>query len=173
MRADEGTLGSGRRRFSPDVAEQPDIAGQADQVVDGVLPAPGHQLLASEAGIGTPPDADLGPTLAQLAHDARDLLNRAGGRVDVGGPQLGAQQVIAAEDIERQAAVVVAVEEPALLVAVQRIVAAAASWPRPLRGWSRRLLARPASRSSTTSSGGAACAPMNNSTNSRSIAFPS
>lgn len=106
------------------MADQPNIAGQAEQVVDGVGFAPGHQLLTGEAGIGAQHDADLGPTLTQLAHDALDLLNRAGGRVDVGGPQLGAQKVIAAEDVERQVAVVavVAVEEPPLLVAVQGIV---------------------------------------------------
>ena len=39
-------------------------------------------------------------------------------------PQLGAQQMLAAEDVQRQIAViiVVAVEEPPFLVAVQRIV---------------------------------------------------
>ena len=41
-----------------------------------------------------------------------------------GAPQLGRQQMPAAEHVERQiaVAVVIAVEEPALLVAVQRIV---------------------------------------------------
>ena len=42
----------------------------------------------------------------------------------VGAPQLGEQQMAAAEHVERQIAVaiVIAVEEPPLLLAVQRIV---------------------------------------------------
>ena len=54
----------------------------------------------------------------------RHLLDGAGRGVDVGAPELGRQQVPAAEDIKRQVAVavVVAVEEPPLLVAVQRVV---------------------------------------------------
>jgi hypothetical protein len=53
-----------------------------------------------------------------------DLLHRASGSVDVGPPELGRQQVPAAEDVERQVAVgvVVAVKEPTLLVPVQRHV---------------------------------------------------
>ena len=56
--------------------------------------------------------------------DARDLLHGAGRGVDVGAAELGRQQVPAAEDVERQVAVgvVVAVEEAALLVPVQRDV---------------------------------------------------
>ncbi len=53
-----------------------------------------------------------------------DLLDRAGGGIDVGAPQLRRQQMAAAEDVQRQiaVAVVVAVEEAAFLMAVQRIV---------------------------------------------------
>jgi ABC transporter substrate binding protein len=53
------------------------------------------------------------------------LLDRAGRRIHVGAPQLGdQQQVTAAEHVERQiaVAVVVAVEEPPLLLAVQWII---------------------------------------------------
>ena len=44
--------------------------------------------------------------------------------VDVAGPQVGHQQLVAAEDVQRQEAVmiVVAVEEAALLVAVDGVV---------------------------------------------------
>ena len=54
----------------------------------------------------------------------RDLVDRAGGPVDVGGAQLGAEQEPAAEDVERQVAiaVVVAMEEPTFLLAVDRVV---------------------------------------------------
>ena len=53
-----------------------------------------------------------------------DLLLGSGRRVDVGAAQLGRQQVATAKDIQWQVtiAIVVAVEEAALLVAVQRIV---------------------------------------------------
>ena len=67
---------------------------------------------------------DLRPARADLADDPGDFLHRPGAAVDVGGPQLGRQQMTAAEDVERQiaVAVVIAVEEPAFLMAVQRIV---------------------------------------------------
>ena len=52
------------------------------------------------------------------------MLHRPGAGVDVRGPQPGAEQVVAAEDVQRQVAValVVAVEEAAELVAVDRVV---------------------------------------------------
>jgi hypothetical protein len=52
------------------------------------------------------------------------LLDRAGCRVDRRAPQLGGQQMAAAEHVERQVAVavVITVEEPPLLLAVQRII---------------------------------------------------
>src|SRR4051794_27543317 len=53
-----------------------------------------------------------------------DLLDCAGAAVDVGAPQLGAEEMTAAEDVERQVAiaVVVAMEEAALLMPVQRVI---------------------------------------------------
>jgi hypothetical protein len=44
--------------------------------------------------------------------------------IDVAGPQVGTEQVLAAEDVERQEAVVVvvSVEEPVFLVAVDQVV---------------------------------------------------
>ena len=55
---------------------------------------------------------------------ARHLVLGAGGGVDVRAPELRRQEMPAAEDVEREItpAVVVAVEEPALLVAVQGVV---------------------------------------------------
>ena len=65
-----------------------------------------------------------GQAAADLANDAGHLLDGTGGGIDVGAPQLRRQQVAAAEHVKRQVAVavVVAVEEPPLLVAVQRVV---------------------------------------------------
>ena len=55
---------------------------------------------------------------------ARDFLNRAGAGVDVRRPELGREQMPAAEHVKRQVAVaiIVAVEEAAFLIAVQRVV---------------------------------------------------
>ena len=66
----------------------------------------------------------LGQRVRIWRDDARDLLDRPGASVDVRRPELGRQQMPAAEHVERQVAVavVVAVEEPAFLMAVQRIV---------------------------------------------------
>ena len=64
------------------------------------------------------------PACANLRHHAGDLFDGAGGPVDIGRPQLGGQQMTAAEDVQRQVAIaiIVAVEEPPFLVPVQRIV---------------------------------------------------
>ena len=65
-----------------------------------------------------------GQRLRNLRDDARDFLNRAGAGVDVRRPELGRQQMPAAEHVKRQVAVaiIVAVEEAAFLIAVQRVV---------------------------------------------------
>ena len=58
------------------------------------------------------------------ADDPRDLLDRAGAAVDVRRPEPGRQQMPPAEHIQGQIAVaiVIAVKEPPLLMAVQRII---------------------------------------------------
>src|SRR6185503_8436855 len=72
------------------------------------------------------PQHDLHPWPARpdLTDDALDLLHRPGAGVDVGAAQLGGQEMPAAEDVERQVAVaiVVAVKEAALLMAMDRVV---------------------------------------------------
>jgi hypothetical protein len=115
-------LGPGERDV--DVLDQPGIARQAEQEVDAVLLAPGHQRLPREAAVAAQHDAHPRPAGADLADDARYLLDRAGRGVDVRAPELRRQQVAAAEDVERQVAVavVVAMKEPPLLMPVDRIV---------------------------------------------------
>ena len=85
--------------------DQARIAGQAEDEVDPVGLAPGHQRLAGEAAVGAEQDADPRPAGADPADDARDLLDGPGRGVDVGAAELGRQQVPAAEDVERQVAV--------------------------------------------------------------------
>src|ERR1700728_2172228 len=122
--AGRGGLRFGLKEFDRDLLDEPRIARQAEHEVHPVVFAPGHQRFAGEPGIGAQKNARPGPARPDLRDDPRDLLDRAGAAIDVRPPQLGRQQMPAAEHIQRQVAVtvVVAVEEPALLVAVQRVV---------------------------------------------------
>ena len=108
------------QEFDGDLPDEPRVARQAEHEVDPVLFAPGHQHLAGEAGIAAQQNARPRPAAPDLGDDARDLLDRAGDAVDVRPPELGRQEMPAAEYVERHVAVaiVVAVEEPALLMAV-------------------------------------------------------
>ena len=114
----------GLRQFDVDFVDEPRVAGEAEHEVDPVLFAPCHQCFAREPGIGAQQDARPGPARPDLRDDPRDLLLRARAAVDVRRPELGRQQMPAAEHIERQVAVaiVIAVKEPAFLMAVQRVV---------------------------------------------------
>ena len=64
------------------------------------------------------------PPGADLCDDASNLLLGAIGGILVGSPELGGEQVPATEDVQRQVtvAVVVAVEMPTLLLAIDGIV---------------------------------------------------
>ena len=86
--------------------------------------APSHQVIPCKAAVGAQQDTYPRPPTPNLRDDACYLLDRAGRRVQVGTPQLGDEQMAAAEHVERQVAVaiVIAVEEPPLLLAVQRII---------------------------------------------------
>jgi hypothetical protein len=114
----------GLMHLPPDDALQALIAGQPDDVIDAVILAPGQQRLAAEAGIGSEHDFHFGPALAQLPHDARDLLDRTGSRILVGRSEAGAQQLITGENIMRQiaVAVVIAMEEALRLMTIERDV---------------------------------------------------
>ena len=107
-----------------DLGDQPLVLLQAEQEVHAVRLAPSHQLLARKARCRRATGCAPAASGADLRDDPRHLLHRTRRRVDVGAPQLGHQQMTAAEHVERQiaVAVVIAVEEPPLLLAVQRIV---------------------------------------------------
>ena len=64
------------------------------------------------------------PAGADLPDDPLDRLDAARAGIDVGGPQLGEQKMPPAEYVKRQIAIaiVIAVEEAALLMSVQRVV---------------------------------------------------
>ena len=115
-------LDSGEIGF--ELGDKPLVPGEAEQIIDAICLAPSHQLLAGKAGIGAQEDACLRPGGADLSDDAGDLRRRAGRSIDVRRPQLRSQEMSTAKYIERQVtiAVVIAVEEAALLIAVQGIV---------------------------------------------------
>jgi hypothetical protein len=117
-------LDLGQGEFARDLVDQARVAGQAEEVVDPMSLAPGHQRLAGEARVGAQDDLHFRPAGAGLRNDPFDLLDGAGAGVDVRPPELGGQQLIAAEDVKRQIAVtaIVAVKEAPFLAAVQRIV---------------------------------------------------
>jgi DDE family transposase len=97
---------------------------EAQQEMHAVRFAPRHQIVAGEARIGAHQDANPGPAAANLGNDARHRLDRAVRRIQARAPQLGVQQMASAEHVKRQiaVAVVIAMEEPALLLAMHRIV---------------------------------------------------
>ena len=117
-------LGGDEIKLGRDLGGEPLVARQSEQKIDPVGLAPGHQVLPREAAVGAQQDARARPAGADAGDDTRHLLDRAGGRIQVGAPQLGEEQMAAAEHVERQiaVAVVIAVEEPPLLLAVQRII---------------------------------------------------
>ena len=58
-----------------DLLDQPGVARQAEQVVDAVLLAPGHQRLPRKAAVAAQHDPHPRPAGADLADDARHLLD--------------------------------------------------------------------------------------------------
>jgi hypothetical protein len=118
--AGRGGLRLGLKEFDGDLLDEPRIARQAEHDAHPVLFAPRHQRFAGEPGIGAQQDARPGPARPDLTDDPGHLLDRARAAVDVRWPELGRQQMLAAEHIERQIAVAIAMKEPAFL-AVQRI----------------------------------------------------
>jgi len=122
--AGRGRLRLGLKEFGGDLRDKPRVARQAEHEVDPVLFAPGHQRLAGEPGVGAQQDARSRPARPYLRDDPRDVLDRPGAAIDVRRPELGRQQMPAAEHIERQVAVaiVIAVEEPTLLMTMQRVI---------------------------------------------------
>ncbi len=105
-------------------AHQTAVARQTQHIADIVRLTPVHQPLAAKSRVATDVDARPRPALPDPPNNALELLLTPRRRVDVRRPQPRAQQMLAAEDVQRQVAVVavVAVEEAALLLAVQRVV---------------------------------------------------
>jgi hypothetical protein len=107
-------------QFLRDPGFKPWIAGKAEDIVDVIILAPRHQLFTAKPGIRPEPDFDARPACPDLRGDPGDLVLGARRCVDIRGPQLGEKQLPAAENIKLQIAIalVIAVEEPAFLIAV-------------------------------------------------------
>jgi len=86
--------------------------------------APRHERIATEAAVGAERDRHGGPHRAELRHDARHFLKRAGTRIAIRRPQPRAEQMLARKDVERQITIVaaVAVKEAPFLHAMDRII---------------------------------------------------
>ena len=67
----------GRSQLVGDGVDQALVAGEAEDVVDAVVFAPGHEPIASEAGICPQQDLHAWPAGAYLGDDAGALLDRA------------------------------------------------------------------------------------------------
>ncbi len=126
----------GRGQVGGDGADQALVAREAEHIGDAVRLAPSHQGVAGKARIGAQEDLHPRPPGPDLGYDAFDLVDRAGRRIDVRAPELGREQVPAAEHVQRQIAVAippvgplarrrtgsVTVEEAAFLMPMPRVV---------------------------------------------------
>ncbi len=103
---------------------QAGVPGDADDIVHIMPVAPVQHAVAAEAGIPAQDDPHLRPDPAQAPHQQGQDRPGVFGAVDVRGPQVADQKLIATEHIKRQETVVVVIgqKETALLMAVNRIV---------------------------------------------------
>ena len=128
-------LGAATVQMLLDPGNKARISRQTNEVEHPMLFTPAHQLFAAESAVAQNDDLNMLPPIADQAHDPIQFLRYPFDGIHIGGAKLRAQQVIAAADIQRQVAVaiVVAVEEPSLLFAMQFVVS---SRPDPARSFS-------------------------------------
>src|SRR6185503_9536566 len=88
-----GLLAAARRllQLAGDLAFEALVACEPEYEVHAVVLAPRHDLFAAEARVGAHEDLDVRPLLSNVRHDALELVDRAGRRVDVGLAQSSAQ----------------------------------------------------------------------------------
>lgn len=100
------------------------ITRQTDDIANAVPLAPGQDAPAAEAGVAAEDDAHLRPGSAQPLDQKFEDRPRMFGGIDARRPQVGHPQLFAAEDIQRQEAVVVvvAVKAPPHLIAMHRVI---------------------------------------------------
>src|SRR5229473_2035453 len=98
------------------------IPRYSNDIMHTIVLAPRQQFVRAESRIAAQDDLHLRPALANLVDDPLDFLPASHAWPDAARPQSRAQHRIAAEEVERQVAVVfvVAVIKLVFLVAVQR-----------------------------------------------------
>ena len=122
--AGRGSLRLGLQEFHGDLLDEPLVAGEAEHEVHPVLFAQTISASRANPDLARSRMRVLEPPRPDLADNAGDFLDRAGAAVDVRRPEPRRQEMPAAEHIQGQiaVAVVIAVKEPAFLMAVQRVV---------------------------------------------------
>ena len=116
--------GPGASHRGSDPLSQAAVAGQADHVVDAGVLSQGQEGHPAEAGVSQQDYARVRPARADPCHQSLEILLHAGRRVLSRRALPGQPRRSAAEDPQRHVAVlpVVAVEQPLLLVPMQRDV---------------------------------------------------
>src|SRR5208282_227052 len=119
-----GVLNTGSVKLLLDPLHQACISLQANDIEETLLLAPLQDLIPTESAVPTDDDLNVVPPRANHAHDAREFLRHSLGRVNIRAAELRAQKVVPAVDVQRQItiAVVMPVEEPSLLLAMQLVV---------------------------------------------------
>src|SRR6266446_6901277 len=86
--------------------------------------APGHNLLATEAAVGTYNDSRLAATFSHRCNDLFKRINCAAGRVALAGAKLSPERYRTDKGKQRQVtiAAIEAVKEPSFLITVQRVI---------------------------------------------------
>ena len=97
------------------------VFGNVDDVIDLVAFAPGQHFLAAKSGVTAKGNLDLRPDFSETLHQQRQngpRMFRPIQPIDLARTKVADQQLITAEHIQRQIAVVivVAMEEPAFLI---------------------------------------------------------
>ena len=100
------------------------ILGQTKHIIDLMGFTPAHQILPAKPQVTPDQDAGLGPAQTDGRDNPRQFLLGAGRGILISAAQTGTQQLLAAEDVEWQVAVVAvkAVKETPFLVPVHWIV---------------------------------------------------
>jgi len=85
---------------------------------------PAHEVVAAKARVGADNDLHVGPLAPDTLDQAGEFHNAASRAVLIGRTKLGTKQVLATKNVKRHVTIlfVVALKEPAKLIAMDRIV---------------------------------------------------
>ena len=94
------------------------VPGQTEDIINMVVLAPVHEVFSGKPAVAADQDGYIGPATADHFDDTPYDIAGPAGAVDIARAELGEQQVMAAEDIERQetTVLVIAMEEAVVLM---------------------------------------------------------